>query len=308
MYSIKFYKTNDEFVSKKCFKCLIVKENKNKMKNGKYLAMIALCIVTVKANDDEGFLNATCNDAKDCYVLDDPNDGLHLACWHNVNKCKCDNTFRSNFHLKWENNQCLMSKYGPCGQKGDDLVVGCQDGFVCVENRCRDPANTKAVKLTPFIFESAPCELAGCRFSDELQLTCSEDRCSCEKIYVADRASSYWDIRNYDGDNDCSTGKFGPCGTNNGITITCHGAGIECVNGTCLDPNHLISDNGEECASIKNCKEGLECSPDSICIEPFSLGDGKRCAGKRQCEEGLECRRNGPWSSAFCQKSDQESP
>lgn len=267
---------------------------------------VVILLLAYTNADDDGFLNATCKQAQDCYVLDDPQQGLHLACWFNVNKCKCDNTFRSNFHLKWENGRCLMSKYGPCGQKTADLVVGCQDGFSCVDNRCRDPKDLKAVKLTPFVFEQSSCSQSGCQFSDDLRLTCSydDDHCNCAKLYVADARSDYWDVRNYDGDNNCSTGKFGPCGTSNGITISCHGFGITCVNGTCLDASHPISDIGEDCATIINCRQGLQCSPDSICIEPFSLTAGKLCSGNMQCLVGLQCRRNGPWSSAFCQQGN----
>jgi len=253
--------------------------------------------------DDGGFLNATCNEAQDCYVIDD----LHLACWTNFQKCKCENTFRSNFHLKWDNvrKECLMSKYGPCGEKSADLRVGCQDNYVCVDNQCRDPkdTSTKAVKLTPFVFEESECSSSNCKFSDDLRLTCNLDHCSCEKVYIADISGTYWDIRNYDGDRNCSVGKFGPCGTNNGLTIECHGDGITCVNGTCLNASHVISDLGEDCAYVKNCKEGLQCSVDSVCIEPFSVPSGERCKGTMQCQNGLNCRRNGPWSSAFCQET-----
>lgn len=276
-----------------------------------YKIIICVVVLYVKtcssqtddANED-GFLNVTCNQAQDCYVLEDSSYGLHLACWHDVHKCKCDNTFRSNFHLKWQNGQCLMSKYGPCGDKGNGLAVGCQDGFACIDNNCRDPNNAKSVRLTPFTFDESQCsEGDGCQFSDDLRLACNgENRCNCEKVYVADLRSTYWDIRNYDGDNTCSVGKFGPCGSKNGITIECHGNGITCVAGTCVNATHPISDAGEDCATIKNCKEGLQCSPDSVCIEPFSLAEGKRCSGDMQCQKDLKCRRNGPWSSAFCQQ------
>lgn len=273
--------------------------------------LFVICFVTSiysadsEADTDEGFLSAICNEARDCYVIDDTSKGaLHLACWHNVNRCKCENTFRSNFHLKWENKQCLMSKYGPCGEKGADLVVGCQDGFVCIDNQCRDPSDIsgRAVKLTPFIFEESNCSANYCQFSEDLRLTCSlNNHCNCEKVYIADGSDTYWDIRNYDGDNNCSVGKFGPCGDRDGIKIECHGDGITCVSGTCLNASHPISDVGEDCAYNKNCKEGLQCSVDSVCIEPFSLGVGKRCQGTMHCQKELECRRNGPWSSAFCQ-------
>jgi len=261
----------------------------------------------VSSSSDEGFLNATCNEAKDCYVLDDANQGLWLACWYNVHKCKCQKTVKSEFHLKWENDQCLMSKYGPCGNKGSGLAVGCSDGFICVYNRCRDPSNTKAVKSIPYVFTESKCKPNGCRFSENLHLECShsDDHCKCKKVYIADARSTYWDIRNYDGDNNCSVGKFGPCGTENGITIQCHGPGISCVNGTCLNSSHPISEVGEDCQSDKNCNVGLLCSLESVCIEPFSLVDGMICSSDNQCHEGLKCRRRlgaGPWSFAVCIK------
>jgi len=269
--------------------------------------LFIIWMVTTSSAED-GFLNATCNSAKDCYLLDDVNEGLWLACWYNVNRCKCQNTISSNFHLKWENNQCLMSKYGPCGDKGSGLAVGCSDGFICVDNRCRDPVDTKSVKLTPYVFSESKCTSGGCSFSDDLHLECShsDDHCMCDKIYIADGRGTYWDIRNYDGDNNCSVGKFGPCGTKNGITIECHGDGISCVNGTCLNPSHPISEVGENCESVKNCKEGLLCSLESVCIEPFSLEENKICSSDNQCREGLQCRRRpgaGPWSFAFCMQS-----
>jgi hypothetical protein len=266
--------------------------------------------VAFSSADDDGFLNVTCNEAQDCYVLDDVNQGLWLSCWYNVHKCKCSNTISSNFHLKWENNQCLMSKYGPCGDKGSGLAVGCSDNFICVDNQCRDPNDTslKAVKLTPFLFKESKCDSGGCKFSDDLYLECSRlgNQCKCEKVYIADGRSTYWDIRNYDGDNDCSVGKFGPCGTNNGITIQCHGDGISCLNGICVDANHPFSDVGEHCQSGKNCKEGLLCSLGYVCIEPNSLDEGEICSFDDQCRKGLQCRRRpgaGPWSSAVCSKT-----
>lgn len=261
--------------------------------------------------DDDGFLNATCHEASDCYVLDGVNQGLWLACWYNVHKCKCQNTISSDFNLKWENRQCLMSKYGPCGAKGE-LAVGCQDGFVCVDNQCRDPNDTRSVKVTPFIFNESSCSKGGCSFNDELSLRCNHltDQCECAKVYIADARDSYWDIRNYDGNNNCSIGKFGPCGTKNGITINCHGDGITCVSGTCLDANHMISNVGEDCATTRNCKEGLLCSLDYICIEQFSLPENKICSNDNECQRGLQCRRRpgaGPWSFAFCQKLNAEN-
>jgi len=259
---------------------------------------------------EEGFLNVTCNAAQDCYVLDNINQGLWLACWYNVKKCKCQNTISSNFHLKWENNQCLMSKYGPCGDKGTGLAVGCSDGFICVDNNCRDPRDPKSVKLAPYVFDKSKCtsnSFTGCKFSADLRLEChrDDDHCVCDKIEMADGRSTSWDIRNYDGDNNCSVGQFGPCGTKNGITIACHGNGISCVNGTCINPNHQFSEVGEDCESVKNCKKGLLCSLDSVCIEPFSVAEGKICAADNECRNGLKCERRpdaGPWSFAICTK------
>jgi len=269
-----------------------------------YVFWLFILMVTTSSAED-GFLNATCNSAQDCYVLDDVNHGLWLACWYNVHKCKCQNTITSNFHLKWENNQCLMSKYGPCGDKGSGLVVGCSDNFICVDNRCRDPADTKSVKLTPYVFDESKCTPSGCIFSEDLRLECNhyDDRCVCEKVYIADGRSTYWDIRNYDGENNCSVGKFGPCGTKNGITIECHGDGISCVNGTCVNPSNPISEVGGDCESVKNCKGGLLCSLESVCIEPFSLAEGKICSSDDECSKGLKCLHSplaGPWSNAFC--------
>lgn len=272
--------------------------------NGGFLFIISfVTICSANNNENEGFLKATCNEAKDCYVIDNSSHGLHLACWHNVHRCKCVNTFRSDFHLKWENGQCLMSKYGPCGEKGTDLAVGCQNGFVCVENQCRDPKDNsaKSVKQVPLIFEESDCSSNHCQFSEDLHLTCNGgNHCSCQKVYVADLGDTYWDIRNYDDDHNCSVGKFGPCGKKDGITIECHGDGITCVSGTCLNASHPISDIGEDCGYTRNCREGLQCSLDRVCIEPNSLGEGKRCSGTMHCRAGLQCRRSGPWSSAFC--------
>lgn len=272
--------------------------------------LLAFLLVTICAADasDDGFLNVTCREASDCYVLDNVNDGLWLACWYNVNKCKCQNTISSNFNLKWENKQCLMSKYGPCGAKGE-LAVGCQDGFVCVENQCRDPkdTSTRSVKVTPFVFENSKCSDGHCSFSDDLDLRCDyeSDRCACGKVYIADGRDNFWDIRNYAGNNNCSVGKFGPCGNRNGVQIDCHGDGITCISGTCLDANHMYSDIGEGCESKKNCKEGLLCSLESVCIEPHSLPENKICNNDDECQRGLKCSRNpshGPWSFAYCQK------
>lgn len=274
------------------------------------LSIVLLYVTTSSAKERvERFLNATCNEAKDCYVIDDTTKGLlHLACWYDDHKCACSNTFRSNFHLKWDNidRKCLMSKYGPCGEKGADLVVGCQDNYVCIDNQCRDPKDTsvKAVKLTPFVFEESECVSKNvCQFSEDLPLSCNHqfDRCSCEKVDVADARGTYWDIRNYDGDRNCSVGKFGPCGTKNGITIECHGDGITCVSGTCVNASHPISDLGEDCESEKNCREGLQCSDDSVCIEPFSVERGKRCRGTMQCREGLQCKYSPKYGSSYCQ-------
>lgn len=272
---------------------------------------IVLSILTTSSamERDEGFLNATCNEAQDCYVIDDTSKGLlHLYCWYDVHKCICSNSFHSNFHLKWDNidRKCLMSKYGPCGAKGADLVVGCQDNFVCIDNQCRDPKDTsaKAVKLTPFEFEESQCFSSNvCQFSEDLHLSCNRilDRCNCEKVDPADARGTYWDLRNYDGDRNCSAGKFGPCGIRNGIIIECHGDGITCVSGTCVNASHPISDLGEECAYDRNCKGGLLCSDDSVCIEPFSVESGKRCTGTTQCREGLLCRYSRIYGSSYCQ-------
>lgn len=285
------------FKSKNCFGL------KFKMKICEVLTLIL--ILKICSANEEGYLNVSCNQASDCYIFDDFNQGLQLWCLYDVNKCICLNSISSNFHLKWENNQCLMSKYGPCGGNGE-LVVGCQDGFVCVESQCRDPDKTKAVKVTPFVFQDSNCS-NGCSFGDDLHLTCDREshHCQCEKIEIADAPTSGWDIRNYDGDYDCSVGKFGPCGIKNGIKIDCHGGGISCVDGSCLDPNHLISGAGEDCEYTKNCKEGLLCSS-KVCIEPFSLPESEHCEGDNECQEGLRCQsseRSSPWSLTFCTKN-----
>jgi len=268
-----------------------------------YIVLLVFLVNICSADEsDDGFLNVTCNQASDCYVLE--SHGLSLACWHSVHKCKCQNTFRSDFHLEWENGKCLMSKYGPCGANGE-LEVGCQDGFVCVDNQCRDPTDTslRSVKVTPYIFTESKCS-EGCSI-DELRLRCNfeSEQCECAKIYVADARDSYWDVRSYDGNNNCSVGKFGPCGIKNGLTIDCHGNGITCINGKCLDANHLTSDVGEECASKENCKDGLLCSRSNVCIQPFSLPENKICSTDEECQKGLQCKRlHGPWSSPFCTK------
>ncbi len=244
---------------------------------------------SVCSASDAGFLNATCNQASDCYILEDK--GLSLSCSFDVHKCKCSmlTYIRSEVNLKWKDGQCLMSKYGPCGARGN-LAVGCQDNFVCIDNQCRDPSNTGLVKVVPFVFEGTEC---WCRFGD-MMLNCNEklEQCECAELLPADAGSSYWDIRSYDGNKNCSAGKFGPCGTRNGITIDCHGDGITCVNGTCLDANHILSDVGEDCASQDNCKEGLLCTFDHICMEPFSLGLFKTCRSENECRKGLQCRQH----------------
>lgn len=262
-----------------------------------------LFVTTCSTNStDDGFLNATCNEASDCYVTDD----VWLACWYNVHKCKCQNTISSDYYLKWENQQCLMSKYGPCGTKGA-LAVGCQDKFICVDSQCRDPNDTsaKAVKVTPFVFDESKCSKGDCNFSNDLHLTCNRDanHCECRKVYIADGRDTTWDIRNYDGNKNCSVGRFGPCGTKNGVKIDCHGDGITCVNGMCINANHPISDVSEVCETNKNCKTGLLCSQDSVCIEPFSLPVNKICSTSNECRKGLICQRRagaGPWSFPFC--------
>lgn len=249
--------------------------------------LLLFCVSTICSAENDDYLDVECHDAKDCYVVD---NSLALACYHSVNKCKCQNTFMSDFYLKWENKQCLSSKYGPCGTKGK-VTVGCLGGFVCVDNQCRDPKDTRpeAVKVTPFVFTESKCS-DGCSF-DGANLRCDHksDHCECAKIYVADGTDDYWNIRNYDGDNDCSVGKFGPCGTKNGITIGCHGDGITCVSGTCLNANKLISDVDEDCVTKKNCKEGLLCSEYNTCIEPFSLEKDKMCKEDEECQKGLKC-------------------
>ncbi len=268
-------------------------------KNCVSAVLLLAFFATVCRASDDGFLNVTCNEASDCYLLEDK--GLSLSCWYDEHKCKCDNSFVSDFNLKWEDGQCLMSKYGPCGSRGD-IAVGCQDGFVCIENQCRDPSNTRSIKVTPFVFDETKC--SDCSFGD-MRLRCNYDleQCECAEVRFADGPSSFWDIRSYDGNKNCSVGKFGPCGTNNGITIDCHGDGITCIDGTCLDANHILSDVGEDCAFQKNCKEGLLCSRISICIEPFSVEEHKICSGDNQCQIGLQCKRDpshGPWSYPYC--------
>jgi len=259
------------------------------------------------ADDDEGFLpGSSCNDASDCYIFDDTNKGLQLACWYNVHQCKCQNTIRSDHHLLFKDGKCRMSKFGPCGKKvNSTLEVDCLDGFKCVENQCRDPGNTdaSAAKSGPFIFNKQCSD--GCQFSEDLNLDCDRagDKCACRKVEIADARGTSWDIRSYDGDRKCSVGKFGPCGKKDGIEIECHGAGISCVDGTCLDPSHPISGVNEACESKKNCKEGLLCSSDNICIEPKTLDSGKSCVSDEECKEGLKCgRRPGtsPWDYSRC--------
>jgi len=193
------------------------------------------------------------------------------------------------------------------------LEVDCLDGFKCVEDQCRDPANPdkSAAKSGAFTFDKKCSD--GCKFSDDLRLECNhaENKCSCRKIYVADARGTSWDIRNYDGDKKCSVGKFGPCGKKDGIEIECHGAGISCVDGTCLDPSHPISEINEACESKKNCKEGLLCSRDRNCIEPKTSAAGSRCGSDDECKEGLKCRlRPGtsPWSSRICGSDSDFEP
>jgi hypothetical protein len=282
--------------------------------NMRFVAILfisAVAVTVVSAADDDGFLPGhTCNQAQDCYIFDDTNKGLQLACYYNVNKCKCQNTIRSDYHLEWKDGKCRMSKFGPCGKKGA-LEVDCLDGFTCVENQCRDPKNTdaSAQKTGPFAFDKKCSD--GCTFSEDLELDCGRSigKCVCRKQYIADGRGTTWDIRSYDGDHSCSVGKFGPCGEQNGLKIECHGQGISCVDGTCLDPNHPISELGEACESQKNCKSGLLCSGDSTCIAPRTLPAGKTCLTEEECQAGLKCQHRGPWSSAVCgTESDFKGP
>ncbi len=283
----------------------------NLYKNCVGAVLLLAFFASVCSASDDGFLNVTCDQASDCYIL--PSKGLELYCSYNVHKCKCSmlTYIRSKVNLKWKDGQCLMSKYGPCGARGD-VAVGCQDNFICIDNQCRDPTNTGLVKVVPFVFEEAPCSLSFCSFGD-MRLKCNyeSNQCECAESVPADAPSSYWDTRNYDGNKNCSVGKFGPCGTRNGITIDCHGDGITCVNGTCLDANHIISDVGEDCAFQSNCKEGLLCSANNVCIEPFSVGENKICHSKNECRKELQCRRYpgaGPWSYPFCRMITTEEP
>lgn len=99
---------------------------------------------------------------------------------------------------------------------------------------------------------------------------------------------------------------IGPCGIENGIKIDCHGVGISCVDGNCLNQNHLISDAGEDCEYTKNCKVGLLCSS-GMCIEPFSLPESKICGGKNECQKGLECVSTEPWGTNLEQSQHENN-
>lgn len=144
--------------------------------------------------------------------------------------------------------------------------------------------------VSRFVFTESKCSESYCKFDDTL-LWCNResDRCECAELLRQDSFSKLWDIRSYYGNNNCSTGKFGPCGSRDGITIDCHDDGITCVSGTCLDANHLLSDVGESCPSQNFCKEGLLCSFDSVCIEPFTQSENGTCRVDNECEKGLHC-------------------
>lgn len=208
---------------------------------------LLLFFVTIcSANESDVYFDVPCNDGRDCYVLPSIGQGLYLDCYHNVHKCKCQLSFMSDFQMKWENGQCLMSKYGPCGSKGK-LVVGCQDGFICVDNRCPIDSSTESVKVTPYAFPESTCFRDGCMFDRarplaRLHCNSNSNQCECVKVYDRNDRTS-WDMRNYDGNNNCSVGKYGPCGTKNGITLGCHVDLITCVGGMCLNDDVTLFNN-----------------------------------------------------------------
>jgi len=271
--------------------------------------VLALCAALSPAQaslktDQEGFLeDVTCNDAADCYVKDGE---LALACWYSVKKCKFQNTYQSIYSLQTISNECVMSKYGPCGKKGE-VEVGCSDGFECINGKCLDPKEPTKIANGPVEFQTGSCK--ACQFSDDLQLQCDgfdsgAEKCLCQKVYIADGRGTLWDLRNYDGDKNCSAGQFGPCGEHNGVKIECHGEGISCVDGTCVNPEHPKSVLNGPCQEDKNCDATLICSHSRKCIQPNTTPSGESCNTDAECVQGTSCKRDprlGPWSSPKCQ-------
>jgi len=270
-----------------------------------FLFAINGSLVTAGQNDD-GFLEgSSCHSAKDCYIGN--GNALALACYYNVNKCKCYNTVSSIYQLTWdkESRQCLSSKYGHCGENGA-VKVGCADGFVCANNRCVDPKDdAKAVK-DAFTFPVSDC--ISCRFSEELSLMCEgwdtpSPFCTCRQNFPADKRGNVWELGNYVGSHNCSVSQFGPCGTKDGVKIECHGEGMECVKGICTNPAKPLSSLNEKCQESKNCGDGNICSHGYVCIKPNSAPREASCNSNEECSAGLVCKSNpqhGPWSSRRC--------
>jgi hypothetical protein len=217
------------------------------------------------------------------------------------------NTYQSIYNLEWTGDKCLMSKYGPCGANGT-VKVGCSGGFECIEGRCRDPRDElKTVKGAYSFPGTGHCN---CQFSEDLILMCDDDggeeKCVCREVELADARSPLWELRNYDGDKNCSVGHFGPCGEKDGVKIECHGEGMACVDGICTNPAHPRSELGEPCQDNKNCVSGsgLICAYSRKCIKPKTLELGAECSVDKECADGLACEQNGDWwEAATCTKT-----
>jgi len=198
----------------------------------------------------------------------------------------------------------IFFRYGHCGKNGA-VVVGCADGFACIENRCRDPKDkTKTVK-DAYTFPVTSC--SACQFSPDLSLTCDhwtnpqQPSCICKEQYVADGKSNAWSLRNYDGGYNCSVSQFGPCGTRNGVKLDCHEEAMECVDEICINPKKPYSSTNEICGQTKNCAEGLICSGNQVCITPKTSGEGVPCDADEECTEGFTCKQTQwPWGYRRC--------
>jgi len=243
------------------------------------------------------FLNKSCSNFEDCIITPGV---LHLGCFRTAGKCNCGNNFASIHNLDYtESGQCLMFKFGHCGRnKAEDLEVGCQEGFVCIDRQCRDPSdpqNLHGPKLEePFSYAKSCID--GCEFSPELPLKCGgQGHCICEREDSPGAKSTAWGVQNYVGNSNCSVNQFGPCGLRNGLRVDCVGEDFECLNGTCTFIPGKLSGLGGYCKDDSGCEGSLICSARGSCIKKSSGIKGAHCERDIECEEGRKCESAGIW-------------